>query len=250
MAEMKDILKKFKSFRIRFDFENTDEQEKLKELLKKLTLIKLENIKIDYHIKSFNLFQEAFPEFHFVPNLKIDFKSLSLILNPTTIIISFPLLRERSSESLRVWRSRISVFPTTSMTEKPEALKVEDLERIEVFIRSFLFSEILSRNLPELKEMSITFSIEVEETLDMSMFNELSKKNIFVDHKVNTEAVEFELEEENKDSFYFSLIKNENDVKCIFTFKDSIEQLFNSKIVDILQRCFEKYNEILGLMKL
>lgn len=249
MTEMNDILKKFRSFRIKFEFENTDEQEKLKELLKKLTLLKLENIKIDYHIKSINIFQEVIPEFHFVPNLKIDFKSLSLILNPATIIVSFPLLRDRDSRGLSIWRSRIRVFPTSSTLEEQEDLKVEDLEKIDIFIRTFLFSEILSRNLPEFKKVSITFSIELEETFDMSLFNEVSKKNIFTEHKVNTEAVEFELEDKNEDSFYFSLIKNENDIKCVFVFKDSIEKIFESKIIDFLQRCYEKYNEILGLMK-
>lgn len=250
MAEISEIFQEFNYFTLVYKFGVTEKEDQISDALKKLSLLKFENIKMDYHIERLNIFEELIPEMGYLPNLSLELGPIELLLSNAKINISYPKEGSKRGRTIRTTKERIRIFPAfvPREDEKPK-FSIQDLDRVDLLLKSFLISDILNKKIPQIDEISIYFGINLEKEAKMQFINNLIEENLLKNVKLNIEDIGLEIEED-KNKYYFGISSDNEHIRCNFIFQGTEFSIIENKIEDILQRCYNVFNKYLKDLKI
>jgi len=249
MLELSEIFQKFKYFTLTYKFGETEKDNQISEALKNLSLLKFENIKIDYHFEGLSIFEEIIPEIGHSPNLRLELGLIELLLSNARISVIYPGETSKRGRTIRSTKERMRVFPGFMPREDEKAeLVTPDLDRIDLLVKSFLISDILNKKIPLIDEISIYFGIDLEREATTQFINNLIEENLLKNVKLNIEDIGLEIEEDNN-KYYFGISSDSEHIRCNFIFQGSDFSIIENKIEDILQRCYNEFNKYLKDLK-
>lgn len=249
MLELSEIFQKFNYFTLTYKFGETEKNSQITEALKNLSLLKFENIKIDYHIEGLNIFEELMPEIGHLPNLKLELGLIELLLSNARIRITYPKESSKRGRTIRSTKERIRVFPAyTPKEDEKTKSSIPDLDSIDLLLKSFLISDILDKKIPQIDEISIYFGINLEKEAKTQIINNLLEENLLKNVKLNIEDIGLEIEED-KNKYYFGISSDSKHIRCNFIFQGTEFSIIENKIEDILQRSYNVFNKYLKDLK-
>ncbi len=246
------FLENFNFFNITFRFERTGEFKELEERISKINLLKFDDIKFEYNIEKISIMEDIFPEMVISPNIMFVTKGFEVFLSKKKVSISYPtgLSKSRRHISFR-GLTKARALPIYRFEEEKEKRKItfEDLNKVDLFLKMFLIPELLENKMPELKEISIIFSLNLEKKINIESINNVIESNLLKNKNINLESIDFEILE-NENRYFFTIDTSTKSILCSFIYSETKFSIFENKIEQLMIKNYEKFLDIMEELKL
>ncbi len=250
--EKPELLENIVFFNISFRFLESDTNTHVKDVLSKLKLLDFKDITVDYNIERISIIEELLPEAGITPNLTLVVEDFEIFLSKKKITLSYPKDLERSGRTL--YRSKdlgMRIMPSfpSKREKKKESINFTDLDKVDLLLKMFILPEILEEKIPKSNELSVILGIEINKPPKIESINRVIEEKFLETKKFILEDINFEIDdEENK--YFFSLRQDNKSMLCSFIYPNSDLSIVKSKIKDILVQNYNKFNELMGELKI
>jgi len=247
-----NYLEEFSYFQIAYRFAEDNTAEAIVEKLSKVSLSEFKDVKAANDLEFISLLELIIPELSTNPYLTFEIKNTEIYLSKKKIAISYP--KDLMKGGRRIVSSKLRRFipaPREELEEKDAKLQInsENLTQIDSFIKVFLIPKILENNFPDLEDITVIFRIKYDHKPKLDLLNQIIEKNLFEGRKFKFEKFDYELAE-NKNKFYFSIDPDSLNIMCVFIYDKSEFSILESNIEELLKNSYNKYKEIIELLKL
>ena len=254
MAKKKPLLNyldEITYFHIAYRFTEDENSKSILEKLSKISLSEFKEVEADHDLEFIALLEEIIPELHPNPYLTFEIKNTEIYLSKKKISISYP--KDLIKGGRRILSPKMRRFIPPSREEKRDIdekkiIKSEDLTHIDSFIKIFLLPEVMENKLPDLEDITIIFKIQYDHEPDLDTLNQLIENSLFKIKKFKFENFDCEITE-NKNKFYFSIDPDHTNIMCSFIYNKSEFSILESHIEDVLKKSYNKYKEIMEMLK-
>ncbi len=247
-----NYLNEFTYFHIAYRFAEDNKAEAIVEKLSKISLSEFKDVRADHDLEFIALLEQLLPELTPNPYLTFEIKNTEIFLSKKKIAISFPKNLMKGGRALISSKLRRFIpAPRKELKEKDAKLEInsEDLTQIDSFIKVFLIPEILENKFPDLEDITVIFRIKYDHKPKLDLLNQIIEKNLFEGRKVKFEKFDFEITE-NKSKFYFSIDPDNLNIMCVFIYDKSEFSILESNIEELLKFGYNKYKEVIEMLKL
>ena len=247
-----NYLDEFTYFHIAYRFAEDNKAEAIVEKLSKISLSEFKDVRADHDLEFIAVLEQLIPELTPNPYLTFEIKNAEIYLSKKKIAISFPKNLMKGGRSLISSKLRRFIpAPREELKEKDTKLQInsEDLTQIDSFIKVFLIPEILENKFPDLEDITVIFRIKYDHKPKPDLLNQIIEKNLFEGRKFRFEKFDYELTE-NKSKFYFSIDPDSLNIMCVFIYDKSEFSILESNIEELLKYGYNKYKEIIEVLKL
>lgn len=247
-----NYLDEFTYFHIAYSFAEDNKAEAIVEKLSKISLSEFKDVKADHDLEFITLLEQLIPELTPNPYLTFEIKNTEIYLSKKKIAISFPKSLMKGGRTLISAKLRRFIpAPREELKEKgiESQINSESLTQIDSFIKVFLIPEILENKFPDLEDITVIFRIKYDHKPKPDLLNQIIEKNLFEGRKFKFEKFDYELTE-NKNKFYFSIDPDSLNIMCVFIYDKSEFSILESSIEELLKCSYNKYKEIIELLKL
>ena len=246
-----NYLDEFTYFHIAYRFAEDNRVKAIVDKLSKISLSEFKEVKVDHDLELIALLEDMLPELHSNPYLTFEIKNTEIFLSKKKISISYPKNLMKGGSRILSPRMRKFIPAPREDKEKKDAkfqINSEDLTQIDSFIKVFLIPEIMENKFPNLEDITIVFSIKYGQKPKPDRLNQIIEKNLFEGKKFKFENFGCEITE-NKNKFYFSIDSDSRNVMCAFIYDKSEFSILESNIEELIKNSYNKYKEIVEMLK-
>jgi len=246
-----NYLDEFTYFNITYRFADDNKAEAIVDRLSKISLSEFKEVKATHDLEFIALLEEIIPELHTNPYLTFEIKNTEIYLSKKKISISYP--KDLIKGGRRIFSPKMRRIIPPSREEKKDInekkkIKSEDLAHIDSFIKIFLLPEVMDSKLPDLEDSTIIFKIKYDHEPTLDTLNQLIENSLFEIKKFKFKNFDCEITE-NKNKFYFSIDPDHTSIMCSFIYNKSEFSILESNIEELLKKSYNKYKEIMEMLK-